>query len=324
MKSGMVCGIAGLLLLASSNAFAWRIVKENSDQNSKIKAMQIVDDRLIIITANGVIDIKIDQLEQLLPVNKTITVTPAKDTQATPTPLPPPAITPAAPAPTAKPAPELPADAPIADRVMAALNNGSAQWYVFSGKPYGFKIMNQKNVQTFDDGAIFRGVTVDKRLYLQDLKGNVYEPTWQFSFDFTKFVLPADPYVKKTLANIDRLKATIVEKEKEIQANRDLTLIYLQQIVELLKNRSYTLTQLLDTHGNTNLSVISNEDIDANSLLVYSELRTRISRLENINHVLIKDVSNLKKALQTAVDQYNLFRDRLIQAQKQFNATVVR
>jgi|GEM_PF-3355118 len=322
MTWGCRLGMTGFLILTAVSASGWQIVKEAGDQNSRIKTIQIVDDRLIIVTGTGVLDLKLDQLEQLQTGNKPLPPPPAAVPAPTTSDKPPAPTAPTAIAVTPKPAePSLPDNAPLADRVVAALNGSGSRWFAFKGRPYGFKVMGQQSVKSFEEGAIFKGAAVDNRLYLKDENGVIYEPTWQISFDFAKFVMPVDVYVSKTLSAIDRLKINIIEKEKLLQDNRNIILIYLQQVVELLKNRKYTVAQLQDGHGNPNFTVIGNDDIDPNSLLLYTELRTRISRLENANRSLTKEIGNLKKNLQTAVDQYNLFREKLIQLQLQARPT---
>ena len=288
-----------LLPVLSVPARAWKVVREEGDKASPIKMVQIVDDRLIVITATGVYDIKLGQLENLPPAGK---------------PTPPPQAVPAVPPPVPAPAPEAgkpqPANARLADLVQAELKK-SGTWYVFTGKAHGFKVMDLKIVKTFQDGDLFKAATVNGRMYLQDPNGVIYEPTWEISYDFTKFVMPLESYQKKQVNYIEKLGNTLADREKELIDNKQMTVFYIAEIVKLLKGHDYTTAQLYNEKGDINLNIIRNDDINPNSMLFYNDLRSKLNKLVNAKRRLEKDIFNLKKELQAACERIDRFRERI-------------
>lgn len=296
-----------LLPMLSVPSMAWKVVREEGDKASPVKMVQIVDDRLIVITTTGVYDIKLGQLEKLPPEDK-------PNQPPTPPPAVPPPSAPVAPPPA--PTPEaaagktMPANAKLADQVQAELKKNGT-WYVFTGKAHGFKVMNLKIVKTFQDGDLFKAVTVNGRMYLQDPSGVIYEPTWEISYDFTRFVMPLESYQRKQVNYIEKLRATLADREKELIDNKQMTVFYIAEIVKLLKGHDYTTAQFYNDKGDVNLNIIKNDDINPNSMLFYNDLRSKLNKLVTTKRRLERDIFNLKKELQSACERIDRFRERI-------------
>ncbi len=302
-KSGLcVVLLTGTMVLP---LLAWKIVPEDKDKASDIKTILIVDDRLIIVNSKNTLDIRFSDLEKL---SKGQSLAPAPAPAA-----PPPAVvTPVPATPAANPANgdlrvvedgksaavPAPANAPEASLTEEGIRKKIAEtgiWYVFTAHPQRFKVFNQKQYVPMKEGMVLKGATINKILYLQNQDQVLFEPTWENSYNFTRYVTEFRKY-------LDSLRKHLVELDGNIAAAQSaredaLRNIYflVDQMVKLLKGRDYNRGKIVSADGNVDLTVIKQEDIDPNAMTFYLDLQRKLSKEERNKRDAEKQLKNLSK-----------------------------
>ncbi len=288
LKSGLA--IIMLLSFSAVPLRAWKVVPEEKDRGSDIKTIIIVDDRLIIVNSQNTIDVKFSDLEKLSRGIK-MSADPA------PSPAAPPVKTTAEPGkvtgdlrvmekspPTVVPptaaSSDVTAEALATEEIIRKKIAESGIWYVFVAHPQRFKIFGQKQYMPMKEGMVLKGATVNKRLYLENLDHVLFEPTWENSYDFNRYVAEFVKYLeslKKRLTDLDNNIASVKAEREENMRN-----IYflVDQIVQLLKDRNYTRAKIVSKDGDVNLNVIKQEDVEPNAMTVYLDLQRKLSREE--------------------------------------------
>ena len=245
---------------------AWKVVPEGKDQPSEIKTIIVSEERMVIVNKNGTsIDVKFADLEKIAggAIGSKV------PTPAAPPPIPPP--------PAANPAPPAVTLTEAAIRQKIA-NSGS--WFMFTARPMRFKVFGKQQYVPIKEGMAFKGAIVNKRLYLRNLDDVLFEPTWENSFDFSRYVTEFGKYqqsLQQHLAEINNnLAAAAAQREETI---RNIYFL-VNQIVQLLQNRSYSVNTLVDNNGNVNLSSVNQSDIEASAMTFYLDLQRKLWREE--------------------------------------------
>lgn len=273
------------MTVCAFNAFGWKIVREPNDQQTQINSIMISGDTIILVGQDGEKVFRISQLEALLSA-----------------PHPSPAV-----APPPHPVQETVKNKDLDVSLRQAFEEKS-NWFVLSIPSKGFKRLKDASYRNFREGEFLRGALHDKRLYLQDFQGDIYEPTWEINYDFSRFVIPAGDYIDGLKSAVDSAAASFAETEKRrAEAERDIY-FYVDQLVELLKRRNCTRADFIDSNGDLVMDAVSSDGLDPNAASVYWKLRSQLAHAYKEKRRAERALVDYRKLLNARTELYRNVR----------------